>query len=196
MKIDSVLKSPIVLTFGLFLLISITISACQSEKTPLETAQIFWSAMVKNDLEQAKKYCTSQSRQFLVSSPQNKLKNAIFSYGKIIIDGNQASVETQIIQPDKKNTSLTTFLVKEDKHWKVDYQRSVKNFSSNIFREIFKSLNNLGETFNKQLEQQIPLIEKEIELFGQELKQQIDTIENKLNKSSPQKKKNPYQDTI
>jgi hypothetical protein len=193
-KIDSISKSPRVFIFGLFLVFSI--SACQAVKTPSETTQAFWSAMAKDDLEQAKKFCTSQSKPLLVSSQENKLKNASFSYGKIVIDGNQASVETQLIEPSKKSSIFTTFLIKEDEHWKVDYQRSVNNNSGDIFKEIIKSLNNLGETFNKQLEQKIPLIEKEIESFGKELKQQIDNIENQLDKSYPQKKKNPYQDTI
>lgn len=191
--IDSISKSPIVFTFGLFLLL---LSACQSVRTPSETAQAFWSAMAKDNLEQAKKYCTSQSQPLLISSQQNKLKNARFSYGKIVIDGNQASIETQVLQPGKKNSGFTTYLIKEDDHWKVDYQRSVKSFSVDILEEIFNSLNNLGETFNKQLEQQIPLIEKEIESFGKELKQQIDSLESEFNKSYPQKKKNPYEDTI
>ncbi len=152
--------------------------------------------MAKENLQQAKKYCTTQSQPLLDSLQTNKLINASFSYGKIVIDDNQASVETQLIRPSKKSSIFTTYLVKENDHWKVDYKRSVNNFSGDIVNEIIKSLNNLGETFNKQLEQQIPLIEKEIESFGQELKQQIDNIENKLNQSYPQKQKNPYQDTI
>jgi hypothetical protein len=191
--IDSISKSPIVFSFGLFLLL---LSACQSAKTPSETAQAFWSAMAKDNLQQAKKYCASQSQPLLTFSQKDKLKNTNFSYGKIVIDGNQASVETQMIQPDKKNFGFTTYLIKENDHWKVDYQRSVKSFSGDIFEDIFNSLNNLGETFNKQLEQQIPKIEKEIESFGKELKQQIDSLESELNKSYPQKKNNPYQDTI
>jgi hypothetical protein len=56
-------------------------------------------------------------------------------------------------------------------------------------------LNTLGESINNQLEQQIPLIEKEIEAFGQELKQQLDNFEDELKKSFPKKQKSANPDT-
>ncbi len=172
---------------GVSLLTSLT--ACQSKKTPTETTQLFWSAIAQNKIEIAKEQCSSQSQQ-LPSPGISTLKNVNFNYGKIIIDGSQASVETKIISQRDNKSSFTTYLVNEDDRWKIDCQRSSTEFNGNqVFKDFFNNLNTLGESINNQLEQQIPLIEKEIEAFGQELKQQLDNFENELKEALPKKQK-------
>ncbi len=193
-KTDFILKSPIALTIGLLLLFSIT--ACESEITAEETTLLFWSAIAKNNLELAKKYCTTQSLP--LPSEQHDFQNTTFDYGKIVIDGNHATVETKISPPSNNKSSFSTFLLEEDNRWQVDYQRSISDFYGNqLFKEFLKQLNTLGEDINKKLEQQLPIIEKEIELFGQELKQKIDDFSHELKKAHPPKsKQNPYKESI
>ena len=192
-----VFKSPVVITFGLLFLLSIT--ACQSTKTAEDITLAFWSAIANNNLELAKKYCSAQSSPLLSSSQHHAFKNTTLNYGKIVIDGNQATVETRII-PDGSNTkesSFITFLLKEDNHWKVDYQRSSKSLeNSQLFTDLFKSLNRLSDTVNKELEQKIPLIENGIKSFEREFKQKIDDLENEFNRSFPQKQQKPDQQSI
>jgi hypothetical protein len=172
-----------------FILSSLT--GCQSEKTPLETTKIFWSAIAEDKLDIAKEYCSSQSQQ-LPSAKRTKLKNIGFDYGKIVIDETRASVETKIISSADKKIPFTTFLINENKSWKVDCQRSTIAFNGNqVFKNFFEELSNLGKNLNSQIEQQLPILEKEIESFGQELKQQLDNFEEELKKSFPEEKKAP-----
>ena len=190
-------KNLIAVAIGFFLLL---LSACQTPKPPEETTQVFWNSLSKNEIAFAKKHTTQQSQHLLGISPLPQIfHNANFDFGKIIIDGNQASVETIIIYTleEKPNIHFTTYLVKEDTQWKVDYQRSIPSANNDLFNELFNSLNKLGESFNHQLNKQIPLIEKEFESLGEKLKQEIDNFNENLNKSPPQKKHfNPYEDTI
>ncbi|MCK5829990.1 MAG: hypothetical protein KAH20_06770 [Methylococcales bacterium] len=187
-------KKPIAFTVGFLFLFSL--SACESKKTPTETAQAFWSAMAKNNVDVAKTYCSSQS-QIPPSTSNTLFKESTFSYGKIIIDGNEATVEAQIKPPFNNRSSFTTFLIKENETWKVDCKRSASNLAGNhLVEDFFKSLNELGENLNKQLEKQLPLIEKEVESFGQELEKQINNFENELKKSHPKEQKKTYKDTI
>ncbi|MCK4842805.1 MAG: hypothetical protein KAT04_13145 [Methylococcales bacterium] len=173
------LKNPMHLVIGFLLLFSVT--ACQFQKTPVETTLAFWSAIAEHDIELAKDYCSASSLQQLSSARPTDFKSIVFNDGKIVINGNQASVEADIIYSDNRKSSFTTFLVKENEQWKVDYARSSAYFSgSKLFNNIFKSLSDIGESFNEQLEQQVPLIEKEVEQFGEELKQQIPLIEKKV----------------
>jgi len=190
-------RGPVALAAGLFLLL---LSACQTEKSALETSSIFWSAIAKNDIVSIKKYCTTES-QYLLISPQlsSRFDNATFEYGKILIDGNQATIESFVTSPLNKTRTFNTYLVKESKRWKVDYRRSTVQFLGNkIIENVFKSLNSLGETFNRQLEKQLPLIEKEFESFGQELKKGLDDFNDELDKSFPQKEPHtdPYKNSI
>ena len=193
---DTVFKSPIVFTFGLLFLLSVT--ACQSTKTAEDITLAFWSAIAENNLELAEQYCSAQSKPLLSSSLHYNLQNTTLSYGKIVIDGNQATVETLIIPAnDEKKHTFITFLLKEDNDWKVDYQRSRKNLeNSQLFINLFKSLDTLSDTINKQLEHQLPLIEEGIKSFEQEFKQKIDDLENELKKTFPQKEQDPYQKSI
>lgn len=193
--IDSIFKNPIAFAIGFILLFSL--AACQSIQTPEETTLAFWSAIASNDLNRAKKNCSTKSQHLLSSSPDHNLKNVSFNFGKIVIDNNRATVETQIISATDNPPSFTTFLIKENNLWKVDYQRSSTDLAGNrVFKEFFKELNVLGEKINNQLEQQLPLIKKEIESFAEQLNQQIDNLENEFKKSVPQKQQNQYQDTI
>ncbi|WP_152555712.1 hypothetical protein [Methylomarinum vadi] len=154
--------------------------------------------MAANDLTGAEHYTTSESRPLLQSSEQ-KFQGASFAIGQIVIDTDQARVETEARQANDKTTTFTTFLVKEEQQWRVDYRRTRYGLSEDIFNGLFDSLKNIGENLNKQLEQQMPEIEKEMESFGQELKKQLDKLGEELEKSfppPPEKKTDPYQDSI
>ncbi len=193
--IDCNFKNPVAYTTGFLLLFSL--AACQSIQTPEQTTLAFWSAIASNDLNRAKKHCSTKSQHLLSSSPDQNLKNLSFNFGKIVIDNDKATVETQIISTTDKMSSFTTFLIKENKLWKVDYQRSSADLAgSRVFKEFFKELNIFGEKINNQLEQQLPLIKKEIESFAEQLNQQIDNFENDFKKPVPQKRQNKYQNTI
>ncbi len=190
--IDFLLKSPKAIAFGLFLLLS----ACQQSKTPEQITLAFWSAMASNDLNAAKNYCSLQL-PCILTTPQASIKNASFNYGKIVIDGSYATVDTQMVSTSNTRISFTTFLVKENTQWKVDYQRSSVTLESNpLFKGLFNTLRTLGETLNKQLEQQLPLLEKEIESFSEQLKQQIDDFEDTLKKSFPEKQPDHRSESI
>ena len=189
------LKNPIALAVGFLSLFAL--SACDTKKTPTETAQAFWLALSNNQEEQAKEYCSAQS-QIVPSSNSHRFRQVPFTFGKIIIDGHQAIVETHFTPPSSKEVSFSTFLVNEESIWKIDCKRSAAELSgNNLVNDFFNSLNELGENINKQLEQQLPLIEKEIESFGQELKQQLDHLNDDLKQSlSQQKQQSLHQKSI
>ncbi len=175
-------------TIGFLSLISL--SACTDPKTPTETAQGFWSAIAENDTSEAVDYCSVKHKDVsLFNDPQ--FQKATFTYGKITIDGNFATVDAQFTPTQNKTLSFTTYLVKEDDIWRVDCQRSVPNLAGNqIMNDFFNNLNDLGKSINKQINEQIPMIEKEIESFGSELKQQLDDLGSELQKAIPQEQQN------
>jgi len=184
-------KGPILLV-GLFSLL-LMLSGCQTPKTPEQVTAAFWTALIQGNVEIAKKLATQKS-QNLVTEQETK-KNATLSTGKIVIDGQTATVETLITENNRIN-SFNTALVKESDLWKVDYQQTLINISAIPFNDVFKSLEGLGETFKKQLEQQMPLFEKQIESFGEELKQQLDEFGRYLEDPKKWKKQHPYRGSI
>lgn len=174
------------------------LTGCQTAKTPDEVTAAFWEALIEDKLEIAKAYATPASRDLVKKEPN--LENASVETGQIVINDPAASVETIITlttnEEAGKTLSFNTVLAKEHDQWLVDYRQTLLNISSQPFNGIIRSLKSLGDIFNKQLEQQLPLIEKQIESFGQELKKQLDEFGRQLEKPSPPDKQSPHPGTI
>ncbi len=188
---------------GLIVLLAVLflLSGCQAALTPEQVTTEFWEAMAEGDLDSAGKYAT-QETQHLVTKQQN-LEDATVKTGAILIDGSNATVATVMTlkKPENnKDLSFDTVLLKENDLWKVDYQRTLNNLSNLPFGDIFKSLQAIGETLNKELnkelKQQVPLFEKQIKSFSEELIRQLDEFRRQLEKTAPPEKQKPYSNTI
>jgi hypothetical protein len=181
---------------GLFSLLFM-LSGCQAVSTPEQVTLAFWEAMTQGNLESARKHAT-QETQNLVTKQQN-LEGASIKTGEVVIDGPKATVSTSMTlkKPENnKHLSFNTVLLKEHDLWKVDYQQTLNNLSILPFGELFNSLRAIGDTINKELEQQIPLFEKQIKSFSEELIRQLDEFRRNLEKSIPPEKPNPDSGTI
>jgi hypothetical protein len=173
------------------------LSGCQAVLTPEQVTLAFWEAMAQGNLESARKHAT-QETQHLVTKQQN-LEGASLKTGEVVIDGPNATVSTimTLKKPESnKPLSFNTVLLKENDLWKVDYQQTLNNISILPFGELFKSLRAIGDAINKELEQQIPLFDKQIKSFSEELIRQLDEFRRNLEKSIPPEKPKPHSDTI
>jgi hypothetical protein len=181
---------------GLFSLL-LMLSGCQTVLTPEQVTLAFWEAMAQGNLDSARKHAT-QETQHLVTKQQN-LEGASLKIGEVVIDGPNATVSTimTLKKPESnKDLSFNTVLLKENDLWKVDYQQTLNNLSILPFGELFKSLRAIGDAINKELEQQIPLLDQQIKSFGEELIWQLDEFRRNLEKSIPPEKQKPQSDTI
>ncbi len=173
------------------------LSGCQAALTPEQVTTEFWEAMAEGNLDSAREYAT-QETQHLVTKQQN-LEDATVKTGAILIDGSNATVATVMAlkKPENnKDLSFDTILLKENDLWKVDYQRTLNNLSNLPFGDFFKSLQAIGETLNKELEQQVPLFEKQIKSFSEELIRQLDEFRRQLEKAAPPEKPKPNSNSI
>ncbi len=180
-----------------FLSLLFLLSGCQTVLTPEQVTTVFWEAMAEGNLDSARKYAT-QETQHLVTKQQN-LEGATLETGAILIDGSNATVSTimTLNKPESnKVLSFDTVLLKENDQWKIDYQRTLNNLLNLPFGDVFKSLRAIGETLNKELEQQIPLFEKQIKSFSEELIRQLDEFRRQLEKSVPPEKQKPHSGVI
>lgn len=186
------LKSPANLA-GLFL-IALFFSGCQTGKSPEDVTSQFWQALAQGQIDKAKDHATENSQQ-LVNS-QDIEKNSVIEIGEAVIEDSDASVPTTIMRHKKRITFDTVLLLEKDQ-WKVDYLQTQMNISMVPLGDVFKSLQNLGGAFTKQLERQLPLIQKEMESLGDGLKKQIDEFGRSLeNPQDPNNAKKPYPGSI
>jgi hypothetical protein len=175
----SSIKSPANLV-GLFCIL-LFFSGCQTGKSPEEVTNLFWQALAQGQVENAKKHVTQDS-QHLVNLKDIETHSTI-KIGVAVVEESDAdaTVETTITR-NKRQVTFNTVLLKENDIWKVDYLQTQMNISMIPFGEVAKSLQKLGDTFAKQLEKQLPLIQKEMESLGDELKNQIDEFGRSLEK--------------
>lgn len=173
------------------------LGGCQVVLSPEQVTTAFWEAMAAGNLDSARKYATEET-QHLVTKQQN-LENALVKTGVILIDDSKATVATVMTLKNPENNkdlSFDTVLLKENDRWKVDYQRTLNNLSNLPFGDVFKSLRAIGETINKELEQQIPLFEQQIKSFSEELIRQLDEFRRQLEKAAPPEKQQPDSTTL
>jgi hypothetical protein len=180
----SIKSSAIIVGLFCFLLLF----GCQ-EKTPEEVTANFWQALAQSQLAIAKELATSNSKDLINLNDIDK--HSPIKTGPVVVDDLNASVETTITRNNKPIT-FNTVLYRENDGWKVDFQQTHTNIAMVPFEGIAKSLQNIGESFTKQLEQTAPLIEKEMESLGNQLKQQIDEFGKALKK--PENLNNPKTD--
>jgi hypothetical protein len=184
---------------GLAFLLSLLflLSGCQTLSTPEQVTLAFWQAMTEGDIDAAKKYATQETQHLVMQ--QQHLAAATLQTGVILIDGPNATVATTMTLNASENNKVLSFdtvLLKENDLWKVDYQRTLNNLLNLPFGDVFKSLNAIGETLNKELQQQIPLFEKQMKSFSEELIRQLEEFRRQLEKSVPPEKQQPHSNTI
>ncbi|MBK8817179.1 MAG: hypothetical protein IPN42_17485 [Methylococcaceae bacterium] len=172
----SLFKSLAILA-GLFYVLSIL--GCQSEKSPEEVTKQFWQTLAQGRIENAKDFVTTSS-QHLVNL-QDIDQHSTIQIGEAVIEESNAMVQTTLMR-HKKQVTFDTALSLEQDAWKVDYLQTQMNISMLPLEDVVKSLQNLGGVFAKQLEKQLPLIQKEMESLGDELKNQIDEFGRSLEK--------------
>jgi hypothetical protein len=173
-------KNPVIWA-GFFLLTGLLVTGCQVPKQPEQVTVVFWQALLRNDIDQAKQWVTEKTKSMVKPLDVEGTEYSI-STGRIIIEKPRARVEAFLKQ---KNTTqqFTTYLQFENHAWKVDYARTFRSFSGDVFEGLVQRFEQLGEQLNQQLEKEIlPQLQQEFETFGEQLKQQLDQFNQNLNK--------------
>jgi hypothetical protein len=176
---------------GLFYVFSIL--GCQAGKSPEEVTKQFWQTLAQGRIENAKDFVTTSS-QHLVNL-QDIEQHSTIQIGEALTEDAKATVQTTIMR-HKKQVTFDTVLSFEQDSWKIDYLQTQMNISMLPLDDVFKSLQNLGGVFAKQLEKQLPLIQKEMESLGDELKNQIDEFGRSLEKPQNPNPKKPTPGSI
>jgi hypothetical protein len=165
---------------------------CQAA-SPEEVTLKFWQDLAQGQLDSAKKQATIDTQTIVNINAIDK--HSPINIGELVADELNASVTTTINRNNKPVT-FNTVLLKEDDGWKVDFQQTHTNIAMVPFEGIAKSLQDIGDTFTNQLEQQIPLIEKEVESLGNELKGEIEKFGETLKKPNPPAKPKSHSGAI
>jgi len=155
---------------------ALLLSACSGPRTPQEVTQAFWTAVVNGDPEGAVEYST-------LADPRNydgfskDWRGYQPSWGKIIIDGNEASVVSKFASPedpDLDERKFVTYLVRRNGQWLVDYDRTGREARGGALANLFETLSNLSGDFSNQFESSANDFNAQMESMSRELEQLYD----------------------
>lgn len=163
----------------LLFFIAIALTGCFGPKSPQDVAQVFWKAVITKNVDDVIEYST-----LLDAKSYNAFDKKWVGYqsviGKIVIDGNQAQIETtlsQINNADNNHRTINTYLVKQNEQWKVDYVRTAESFNNDVLGSLMGGLNILGKQLSDVLEDSSNKFSKEM----QRLENELNTFANTLN---------------
>ena len=172
----------------LLLSICIWLVSCQSSMTPAQVSEQFWQGLVANDITKIKKYSLKDS--FSEQEVPHKISN--ISFGKIVIDGEDAEIETTLqVETEGKLAEilLTTFLQIEDKAWRVNYEKTITALKiKQDVSELVGGIQELAEEFSEELENSVeefkekalPEIKSKIEQTEQEIREKLPELKDMI----------------
>ena len=160
---------------------------CMADLSPIEVSEFFWNAIKDDKPEVARKYVSSKSH-----NEQDLTENILpinnVSFGKIVIDGDKAWVDTTVVLAADEPFSLPlkTVLLRENNQWKVDYDATVSSVSrdSDVAR-VISGLSELSGKIARELDRSLEEIQKAIP----EVQKELENIEEDINKALPEVRK-------
>ncbi len=171
------------------------LGACAEQLTPQDVADRFWRAVVTRHPGKIQRYVVQADRK-LLDGEAELLPIAHYKLGRVVIDGEAASIETRVTLDGDTPVPLQieTRLVRENDRWRVNYQATVDEISANSkLAQVIGQISALGETLKDGLEQSVddmnralPAIEAEISRIESQIKQHMPELRRKLELFSEQ----------
>ncbi|MDN3510288.1 MAG: hypothetical protein NG784_03140 [Candidatus Jettenia sp.] len=161
----------------------IVISGCSTEKPPQEAAQKFWDAIKIQDIENARKYATVETRD-LIDTARGQFRDTNVTFGKILIDGDTTTIETTL-HMDKNGTETTlplqTILKKEHGEWKVDYRQTRQSIKeTDTLPDIAKDIQELGKKLSDHMDEALGEIKQKIPEYEEKIKELGEAASKKM----------------
>lgn len=179
----------------IYTVLGLTLLACSKPQTPEEVAANFWQAIDSGKPSNVKKYISAKD-QITMESLQNVMPISDISFGKIVIDGNTASVDTNVTLEGDRPTDLpiNTHLLKENERWTVDYERTMNTIIAagkvaaviNQFKDIGNAVKEGIERSVVEFEKTLPSIEKELSNMEQQIQQAVPELKSRFENFSKQ----------
>ena len=165
-------------------LTTLVLTGCFGPKSPQDVTQEFWEAVITHNIDDAIEYSTLVDEKSY-DAFNKKWEGYQSVTGKIMINGNQAEVETELSQlndTDKNHQKLNTYLVKQDGQWKVDYVQTAESISGDTFGQFLGQLNDLGKKLSNTLKGSSDKFRIEMQRLENELKTLAKSSEDEANK--------------
>ncbi len=173
----------------LLLLPLLMLSACTEKFTPQQVSEKFWEAVEQRDIAMIKKL-TAEGTISSGDISEHLLPIRDVNFGRTIIDGDIAQVETEVeVLSDKPlRVPLETHLIMQDEIWRVDYNSTVaavriESSLAKLLDKLRVFSDGMKDHVNESIhdfEQNIPEIERKLDEVESALKEKIPQIRQQV----------------
>lgn len=170
-------KSRSILLLGLLL----SLSACFGPETPQEVADAFWKAVINQDSGNVIKYSTLHDTKAYDSFSRDWAGYQA-EWGRVVIDGEQASIESEFINSEKNDNDarkFVTYLVMQEGAWKVDYRRTADDIAGGALGNLLGALGKLGERLSQELSRSAQDLNRELDRLQSQLREKSESFRQK-----------------
>lgn len=186
--LDEVVEKMNALRYMLLASAVLLLSACLGPKTPQEVTASFWDAVLRNDAGDVVEYSTlldvKQYDRFAMSWQGYQA-----SWGRVVIDGDEASVESRLALPGGREADrrdFVTYLVHRDGKWFVDYERTGEAVRGNPLSRLLGKLSEAGKELSVQLEAAAGQMDSEMQRLGAELEKLAGDVDKEASAAAKQ----------
>lgn len=175
------------------LALAITLAACSRPLEPQDVADRFWRAVGVQSAAKIRRYVRAADQEEL-SGDAKILPISGYELGRIVIDGDVATIDTSVtLAGDEPVTvGIETELVRENGHWRVDYERTVNHISmqsdlARVIDQIAVFGDALKDGIDKSVDEMkkvVPEIEKQLSRIEGEIKQRMPELRERLEEFS------------
>lgn len=171
------------------LCIILLLGGCGNRLSPLEVSERFWSAVQRGDAQEVQQHSIAGTIGRPVSSA-DMLTVTEVDFGRTIIDGDRATVETVVMvgRDQPYRLPLKTYLEQQQHAWKVDYDATMGPIHGDGSAAIlFDAISRINEALSRQLQESltelqdlVPLLERELADLERSLRDSLPELRRQL----------------
>ena len=169
------------------------LSGCARPLPPQDVADRFWRAVITQHPAKIRRYVREENQATLKDDPEI-LPVSEFELGRVVIDGESATIETRITLDADKPVALKidTELVREGERWRVDYTATIDDISTQSqLAQVIGQIENIGgaiaDGIDKsvdEMKKMLPEIERQLSRIEAEIKQRMPELRERLEEFS------------
>lgn len=169
--------------------IILLLAGCGNRLSPLEVSERFWTAVQQGDMRAVERHSAAGTVGRRIDS-EDMLNVIGVEFGRVIIDGERAVVETTATIGNDRTYELPlkTYLQQEQETWKVDHDASLAVlYSDGSAAILFDTIQRINETLSRQLRESltelqglVPLLERELAELERSLKESLPELRRQV----------------
>ena len=175
----------------------VVFAGCTKPETPQQVATEFWQAMAEGNTKRAVELCTLTGTSALDGFDRDWL-NTLPDFGRVVIDADQATIVTHLpgdvgVKDAEAGArrEITTFLVRVNDQWLVDYQRtreavtepSALSGLKNDISKLREQLEGAVGRSREQISEQLDRLTREFENYSEETGKKAEEILESFSRS-------------